>query len=54
VKKRILLGNYVVTKENYEKYYLRGYKARKLLQSEFSKFYKNYHAIVTPTTPTPA
>jgi aspartyl-tRNA(Asn)/glutamyl-tRNA(Gln) amidotransferase subunit A len=54
VKKRILLWNYVVTKENYEKYYLRGYKARKLLQSEFSKFYKNYHAVLTPTTPTPA
>ena len=54
VKKRILLWNYVVTKENYEKYYLRGYKARKLLKSEFSKFYKNYHAILTPTTPTPA
>ena len=54
VKKRILLGNYVVTKENYEKYYLRGYKARKLLQSELTKFYKNYHAILTPTTPTPA
>ena len=54
VKKRILLGNYVVTKENYEKYYLRWYKARKLLQSEFNKFYKNYHAIATPTTPTPA
>ena len=54
VKKRILLGNYVVTKENYEKYYLRGYKARKVLQSEFTKFFKNYHAIVTPTTPTVA
>ena len=54
VKKRILLGNYVVTKENYEKYYLRGYKARKVLQSEFSKFFKNYHAVLTPTTPTPA
>ena len=54
VKKRILLGNYVVTKENYEKYYLRGYKARKVLQSEFSKFFKDYHAVITPTTPTPA
>lgn len=54
VKKRILLGNYVVTKENYEKYYLRGYKARKVLQSEFTKFFKDYHAVITPTTPTPA
>lgn len=54
VKKRILLGNYVVTKENYDKYYLRGYKARKVLQSEFDKFFSTYHAILTPTTPTPA
>ena len=54
VKKRILLWNYLVTKENYEKYYLRGYKARKFLQSEFAKFFKNYHIILTPTTPTPA
>ena len=54
VKKRILLWNYVVTHENYEKYYLRWYKARKLLQSEFNNFFKKYHAIVTPTTPTPA
>ncbi len=54
VKKRILLWNYVVTKENYEKYYLRGYKARKVLQLEFNKFFKNYHVILTPTTPTVA
>jgi aspartyl-tRNA(Asn)/glutamyl-tRNA(Gln) amidotransferase subunit A len=54
VKKRILLGNYVVTKENYEKYYLRGYRARKVLQMEFNKFFKNYHVILTPTTPTVA
>ena len=54
VKKRILLWNYIVTKENYEKYYLRWYKARKLLQSEFNKFFKNYQVILTPTTPTPA
>lgn len=54
VKKRILLGNYVVTKENYDKYYLRWYKARKILQSEFDKFFKDYHVILTPTTPTPA
>jgi len=54
VKKRILLGNYVVTKTNYDKYYSRGYKARKLLQSEFVNFFKTYHAILTPTTPTPA
>jgi aspartyl-tRNA(Asn)/glutamyl-tRNA(Gln) amidotransferase subunit A len=54
VKKRLLLGNYVVTHENYEKYYLKGYQARKYLQSEFSKFFQTYHVIATPATPTPA
>jgi aspartyl-tRNA(Asn)/glutamyl-tRNA(Gln) amidotransferase subunit A len=54
VKKRMLLGNYVVTHENYEKYYLKGFKARKFLQQEFSKFFQQYHLIATPTTPTPA
>jgi aspartyl-tRNA(Asn)/glutamyl-tRNA(Gln) amidotransferase subunit A len=54
VKKRLLLGNYVVQHENYEKYYMKGYKARRYLQSEFSKFFEQYHVILTPTTPTPA
>jgi aspartyl-tRNA(Asn)/glutamyl-tRNA(Gln) amidotransferase subunit A len=54
VKKRLLLGNYVVTHENYEKYYMKGYKARKFLQQEFTKFFEQYHVILTPTTPTPA
>jgi aspartyl-tRNA(Asn)/glutamyl-tRNA(Gln) amidotransferase subunit A len=54
VKKRLLLGNYVVTHENYEKYYKKGYEARKILQSSFRKFFQTYHLIATPTTPTPA
>ena len=54
VKKRILLGNYVINKENYEKYYKYWSKARKILQSEFTKFFTKYHTILTPTTPTPA
>jgi aspartyl-tRNA(Asn)/glutamyl-tRNA(Gln) amidotransferase subunit A len=54
VKKRLLLGNYVVAHENYEKYYKKGYEARKFLQAEFSKFFQTYHVIATPTTPTAA
>lgn len=33
---------------------MKGYKARRYLQSEFSKFFEQYHVILTPTTPTPA
>jgi Asp-tRNA(Asn)/Glu-tRNA(Gln) amidotransferase A subunit family amidase len=54
VKKRLLLGNYVVQHENYEKYYMKGYHARKYLQQEFAKFFQTYHVIATPTTPGPA
>jgi aspartyl-tRNA(Asn)/glutamyl-tRNA(Gln) amidotransferase subunit A len=54
VKKRMLLGNYVVMHENYEKYYKKGYQARRFLQQEFTKFFQQYHVILTPTTPTPA
>jgi aspartyl-tRNA(Asn)/glutamyl-tRNA(Gln) amidotransferase subunit A len=54
VKKRLLLGNYVVTHENYEKYYKKGYEARKYLQAEFSRFFQTYHVVATPTSPSPA
>ena len=54
VKKRLLLGNYVVQHENYAKYYQRGYQARKLMKQEFEKFFQTYHVVLTPTAPTPA
>jgi aspartyl-tRNA(Asn)/glutamyl-tRNA(Gln) amidotransferase subunit A len=54
VKKRLLLGNFVVAHENYEKYYMKGYQARKLMQQTFETFFQTYHVILTPTTPTPA
>ncbi|MDD2537730.1 MAG: Asp-tRNA(Asn)/Glu-tRNA(Gln) amidotransferase subunit GatA [Candidatus Absconditabacteria bacterium] len=54
VKKRLLLGNYVVTHENYEKYYKKGLQARIWAQREFSKFFTQYDVVITPTTPTPA
>lgn len=54
VKKRLLLGNFVVSYENYEKYYKKGYEARKLLQAEFRRFFQTYHLIATPSSPTPA
>lgn len=54
VKKRLLLGNYVVAHENYEKYYKKWYEARKFLRKEFTNIFQTYQIIATPTAPTPA
>lgn len=54
VKKRILLGNYVVKKENYETYFKKAYHAREYLKQEFAKFFEKYQVILMPTSPAPA
>lgn len=51
VKRRILLGTFVLSSANYEWYYLKAQKARKELQEEFSKTFANYDIILTPTVP---
>lgn len=51
VKRRILLGTFVLSSANYEWYYLKAQKAREELQSEFNKTFANYDIILTPTTP---
>ena len=54
VKKRILLGNYVVKKENYETYFKKAYDARKYLKESFAHFFEEYQIILMPSSPTPA
>ena len=54
VKKRLLLGNYVVQKEHYDTYYKKAYEARKYIQKMFAEFFQNYQAILMPTSPCPA
>jgi aspartyl-tRNA(Asn)/glutamyl-tRNA(Gln) amidotransferase subunit A len=54
VKRRIILGTYVLSSGYYDAYYLRAQKVRTLIRNDFLKAFKQVDAIVTPTTPTPA
>jgi aspartyl-tRNA(Asn)/glutamyl-tRNA(Gln) amidotransferase subunit A len=54
VKRRIMLGTYVLSAGYYDAYYLKAQKVRTLLARDFEEAFKNVDAIVTPTCPTPA
>lgn len=54
VKRRIMLGTYVLSAGYYDAYYSKALKVRKLIQEEYQEIFKNYDAIISPTTPTPA
>ena len=54
VKRRIMLGTYALSSGYYDAYYLKGQKARTLIKSDFDRAFETIHAIVTPTSPTPA
>lgn len=51
VKRRILLGTYILSSANYESYYLKALEAQKKLKSDFSSLFTQYDAILTPTSP---
>ena len=54
VKRRIILGTYVLSSGYYDAYYLRAQKVRTLIRRDFLDAYREVDAIVTPTAPTPA
>ncbi len=54
VKRRIILGTYVLSSGYYDAYYLRAQKVRTLIRRDFLEAYREVDAIVTPTSPTPA
>jgi aspartyl-tRNA(Asn)/glutamyl-tRNA(Gln) amidotransferase subunit A len=54
VKRRIILGTYVLSSGYYDAYYLRAQKVRTLIRRDFLEAYKEVDAIVAPTSPTPA
>ncbi len=54
VKRRILLGTFVLSSANYEGYYLKALKAQKKLKTDFAQVFSSYDSILTPTTPEPA
>jgi aspartyl-tRNA(Asn)/glutamyl-tRNA(Gln) amidotransferase subunit A len=53
VKRRIVLGTYVLSAGYYDAYYLKGQKVRALIAEDFQKAFERVDAIVTPTSPVP-
>jgi aspartyl-tRNA(Asn)/glutamyl-tRNA(Gln) amidotransferase subunit A len=54
VKRRIVLGTYVLSAGYYDAYYLKGQKVRALIARDFHEAFEKVDAIVTPTSPVPA
>ncbi len=55
VKRRIMIGTYVLSAGYYDAYYVRAQKIRTLIKQDFEKVYaEGVHAILTPATPTAA
>jgi aspartyl-tRNA(Asn)/glutamyl-tRNA(Gln) amidotransferase subunit A len=51
VKRRIILGTYVLSSGYYDAYYLRAQKVRALIRRDFLEAFERVDAVVTPTTP---
>ena len=54
VKRRIMLGTYVLSAGYYDAYYLKAQKVRRLIRGDFEKTFQEVDFIVGPTAPTPA
>ena len=54
VKRRIMIGTYVLSSGYYDAYYLKAQKVRQLIKKDFDDAYKIVDAILTPSTPSSA
>ncbi len=54
VKRRIMIGTYVLSAGYYDAYYLKAQKVRRLIRDDFTEAFKKVDVILSPTTPTPA
>jgi aspartyl-tRNA(Asn)/glutamyl-tRNA(Gln) amidotransferase subunit A len=54
VKRRIMLGTYVLSAGYYDAYYLKAQKVRTLIRRDFERAFKNVDVLITPTSPTTA
>ena len=54
VKRRIILGTYVLSSEYYDAYYKKAQQVRTLVMNEFDKAFEKYDILLTPTSPTVA
>ena len=51
VKRRILIGTYVLSSGYYDAYYIKAQKVRQLIKNDFNKAFEKVDAILTPSTP---
>jgi aspartyl-tRNA(Asn)/glutamyl-tRNA(Gln) amidotransferase subunit A len=54
VKRRIILGTYVLSSGYYEAYYARAQKVRALIRRDFAQAFEKVDALLSPTSPVPA
>ena len=54
VKRRIMIGTYVLSSGYYDAYYLKAQKVRMLIKNDFDEAFKKVDAILTPSTPSSA
>ncbi|MCI5108490.1 MAG: Asp-tRNA(Asn)/Glu-tRNA(Gln) amidotransferase subunit GatA [Candidatus Pacebacteria bacterium] len=54
VKRRIMLGTYVLSTGYFDEYYGKANTAREVIKKDFERIFKDVDVIATPTTPTPA
>ncbi len=54
VKRRIMLGTFVLSADYYDAYYTKAQQVRRLIQNANNEIFKNYDFLVSPTTPTTA
>lgn len=54
VRRRVILGTYVLSSGYYDEYYGSALKMKKMISDEFAETFKDVDLILTPTTPTPA
>lgn len=51
VKRRVLLGTFVLSKGYYDLYYMRAKNAQKLIEADFEKLFEKYDILLTPVSP---
>ena len=54
VKRRIILGTYVLSSGYYDAYYLRAQRVRQLIRQDFARAFEKVDALISPTSPVPA
>jgi len=54
VKRRIMLGTYVLSSGYYDAYYIKAQKVRTLIRNDYQRIFKDYDAVLSPTSPTVA